>query len=77
MALIRVKTSPKDDFHYYTSDRKVTVQIGKSTNKGLYIWTVFHPDIKCAIWGEESKSIEAALDAANAWILQWVVEKSL
>jgi hypothetical protein len=50
----------------------VTVQIGKSKNKGKYVWSIYHPDIKCAIWGDESVSLDSAKKEAIQWIEQWV-----
>ena len=73
MPLIHARTNERNDYHYYLTDRVVTVQIGRSTNPGLYCWTIFHPDIKCAIWGGESASIELAENDADAWVSQWVV----
>jgi hypothetical protein len=72
MALIHTSSNEKDDYHYFSTDRVVTVQIGKSTNADKYVWVIFHPDIKCAIWGGETNSLEAAKDEAEQWILQWV-----
>lgn len=72
MALFHQSTDQRNDYHYFTSDRSVTAQIGKSTNAGQYVWTVYHPDIKCAIWGGECESIESAKKEAEEWILQWV-----
>jgi len=39
----------------------------------MYIWTVFHPDIKCAIWGDECETVEVAKEQAWQWVVQWVV----
>ncbi len=60
MSLIHISSHEKNDYHYFSTDRVVTVQIGRSTNAGKYIWTIFHPDIICAIWGDEADSLEAA-----------------
>jgi hypothetical protein len=73
MPLIHEKANDRNDYHYYRTDRVVTVQIGRSTNPGLYVWSIHHPDIKCAIWGDESESLEIAEIDANAWVAQWVV----
>lgn len=75
MKLEHEKTNKRDDYHYFISDHIVTVQIGKSTNKGKYIWSIFHPDIKCAIWGDESDSLELAKKDATEWIINWVNTK--
>ena len=70
--LIHKKTDEKNDYHYFSTDRTVTVQIGRSTNPGLYVWSIYHPDIKCAIWGGESKSIESAKKEAGNCVITWV-----
>jgi len=74
MPLIHEKSDDRNDYHHFTTDTVVTVQVGRSTNKGQYIWSVYHPDIKCAIWGDESESIERAKSEADAWVHQWVVK---
>jgi hypothetical protein len=51
---------------------KVTAQIGNSTNAGRYVWSVFHDDIGCAIFGGEEASLEGAKQQAQAWVEQWV-----
>lgn len=71
MTLFHTSTK-KNDYHYFSTDRSVTVQIGRSTNAGKYVWSVFHPDIKCAIWGGETDSLESAKEEADQWVLQWV-----
>jgi hypothetical protein len=76
MKLILDKSNKRDDYHYFSCSRNVTVQIGKSTNKGKYVWSIFHPDIKYAIWGNESDSMEMAKQEAIEWITQWVKEES-
>ena len=76
MKLIHEKTNERDDYHYFSSDLKATVQIGRSTNEGKYIWSIFHPDIKCSIWGDESESFELAKEDALRWIMQWVEKKT-
>lgn len=77
MPLIREQTNERNDYHYYRTDRAVTVQIGRSTNPGMYSWTIFHPDIKCAIWGGESASLALAENDATAWVSEWVVVKNV
>jgi hypothetical protein len=60
---------------YYYGDiagSKVTAQIGRSTNAGQYVWTMFHEDIGCAIYGDEAGSLEDAKRGAQAWVNQWV-----
>jgi hypothetical protein len=51
---------------------KVTAQIGRSTNAGHYVWTVFHVDIGCAIFGDESASLDEAKQNTQVWVDQWV-----
>ena len=72
MTLIHERTSQRDDYNYYRTDRSVTVQVGRSTNAGKFVWSVHHPDIKCAIWGGECSSLSAAEKEASEWVLQWV-----
>jgi hypothetical protein len=72
MPLTLSKSVERDDYHYFTTDRAATVQVGRSTNAGKYVWAVFHPDVKCAIWGGESDSLEAAKAEAGAWVSDWV-----
>ena len=72
MILIHEQTNSRDDYHYFKTDRSVTVQIGRSTNPRLYAWSVYHPDIKCAIWGGESESLDEAKEEASIWVLLWV-----
>ena len=72
MILYHTKSDQKNDYHYFSTDRSVTVQIGQSTNKGKYLWSVYHPDIKCAVWGDETETIQSAKEEAAKWIVQWV-----
>ncbi|MCL2310521.1 MAG: hypothetical protein FWC42_09710 [Proteobacteria bacterium] len=72
MILIHERTDQRNDYHYYRTDRSVTVQIGRSVNAGQYVWSVYHPEIRCAIWGGESPSLEMAEKEASEWVLQWV-----
>jgi hypothetical protein len=72
MTLFHVRSDRRDDYHHYSTDRLVTVQIGKSTNPGKYVWMVFHPDIRCAITGGETESLDAARREADSWVTQWV-----
>ena len=73
MILVLDKFNERDDYHYFQTDRSVTVQIGRSTNAGRYVWCIFHPDFRGAIWGDESESFGAAKTAAEAWITHNVV----
>jgi hypothetical protein len=60
---------------YYYGDivgSKVTAQIGRSTTAGRYVWTVFHDDIGCAIFGDEAGSLDEAQRESQAWVNQWV-----
>ena len=70
--LVHTETIEKDDYHYFNTDRSVTVQIGRSTNRGLYSWGIYHPDFKCVLYGGEADSIESAKIEAAEWIEQWV-----
>ena len=63
----------RSEYYYGTIDGSpVSSQIGQSTNAGRYVWNMFHADIKCTIYGEESETLDAAKQAAQQWVEQWV-----
>jgi hypothetical protein len=63
----------KSEYYYGEIEgSKVTAQIGRSTNAGRYVWTVFHADIGCAIFGDEEPSLDDAKQKTQAWVDQWV-----
>lgn len=60
---------------YYYGDihgSKVTAQIGRSTNAGRYVWSMFHTDIGCALYGDVESTLDEAKAKAQAWVDQWV-----
>ena len=72
MILIHRHTDEKNDYHRFSTDRSVSVGIARSTNPGRYVWSIYHPDIRCAIGGDESDSMESAKAEAEDWIFKWV-----
>jgi hypothetical protein len=67
------RDSGKSEYYYgEIPSSKVTAQIGRSTNAGRYIWTIFHEDIGCAIVGSEEPSLEEAKVKAQEWVDLWV-----
>ena len=60
--------SEKDDYWYGDTGSRFSAQIGKSTDAGLYMWTIFHDDFCYSIHGEEFDSVKEAMVQAQAWI---------
>ena len=65
--------SGKSEYHYGDIEgSKVTAQIGRSTNAGQYVWSIFHSDIGCALYGDVECSLGEAKEKAQSWVDQWV-----
>ncbi|WFB35099.1 hypothetical protein P3T73_13790 [Kiritimatiellota bacterium B12222] len=66
-------TDGKSEYYYGDIEgSKVSSQIGRSTNQGMYSWAMFHEDIGCAIFGGETDSLNSAKSEAQSWVKQWV-----
>ena len=73
MTITWQRDSGKSEYYYGVIEgSKVTSQIGQSTNVGLYVWTIFHQDIKCAVFGDEEASLDEAKAKAQEWVDLWV-----
>ncbi len=62
------KAKRKYDYYYGKTGSKFSAQIGKSTEKGKFIWTISHDDFKYCIHGDSTDTIEQAKEEAENWL---------
>jgi len=62
------KTKEKYEYYYGKTDTKFSAQIGQSTEKGKFIWTIFHDDFKYCVYGESTNTIKEAKEKTQNWL---------